>query len=573
MTIAARPPASLATDAHARAEAATRRRLVNAYLREARHDLVVAADGWASVPMPTSGRVLAVEVAHHSVVGLHDYGARMYWDSAGGPLVGFTELLDALLDEVATVAERAGAAPLPDASDRRRALAAQVDASLAATARYLADGGPDLMIGTGVDPTRRAEQSVLLGHPFHPTPKSTEGFGEDLHRYAPELGASFPLHWYAVRPDVLHERRVAQAPWVPDEVASAARRALGSSWAGHALLPVHPWQAQHLAGQPAVQDLVGRGGLVPLGALGPEVYATSSVRTVCDPAYRTAWKLPLHVRITNFVRNNPVSHLARAADASALVATLAPRWRLPGFHVLLETGYRTVDPVLVGEEVAADLAVLFRQHPFADGGASPRVLAGLLEERDGDVPELVREVRLATRAVDPGPAQVATWLRQYLRISLLPLLDVFTTEGVSFEAHVQNSLLNTVDGWPERFWVRDMEGASVSRARLREPEALPADSPLLYDDEEAWLRLRYHVVTNHLGHVVHVLGRHTSAGEAALWGVVRDVLARAGGEHASLLLDAPTLPAKANLVSRFAGRGERPWFVDIPNPLHEKETP
>jgi L-2,3-diaminopropanoate---citrate ligase len=29
------------------------------------------------------------------------------------------------------------------------------------------------------------------------------------------------------------------------------------------------------------------------------------------------------------------------------------------------------------------------------------------------------------------------------------------------------------------------------------------------------------------------------------------------------------LPAKANLISRFTGRGERPLYVDIPNPMYE----
>jgi siderophore synthetase component len=422
---------------------------------------------------------------------------------------------------------------------------------------------------------------VLLGHPFHPTPKSSEGFGDELHRYAPELGATFALHWYAVRPDVLHERRVAEADWVPAAVATAARTRLGGS-TDHVLLPAHPWQAAHLAARPEVRDLLGRGDLVDLGPVGPEVYATSSVRTVCDPGHTTAWKLPLQVRITNFVRNNPVPHLGRAVDASALVARLSPQWRHHGFHVLLETGYRTLDPGVVGEDLAADLAVLFREHPFVDGPARPRVLAGLLEEREGDVPGLVHDVRRATRSAEPAPTQVGTWLAQYLRISLLPLLEVFESDGVSLEAHVQNSLLHTVDGWPAGFWVRDMEGASVSRARLRQPGAVPEDSPLLYDDEEAWLRLRYHVVTNHLGHVVHVLGRHTTAGEQRLWEVARQVLARSGGELAARLLRDPTLPAKGNLVSRFAGRGERPWFVDVANPLHDprpdprhdqKETP
>jgi siderophore synthetase component len=117
-----------------------------------------------------------------------------------------------------------------------------------------------------------------------------------------------------------------------------------------------------------------------------------------------------------------------------------------------------------------------------------------------------------------------------------------------------------------------MEGASASRQRLARNgtlDALPADSPVLYDDAEAWLRLRYHAVTNQLGHVVSVLGRHTEAAEEPLWAAAR---AAAAGWHeaepyVTQLLSAPALPAKANLASRFAGGAERPLYVDVPNPL------
>jgi siderophore synthetase component len=288
------------------------------------------------------------------------------------------------------------------------------------------------------------------------------------------------------------------------------------------------------------------------------------VRTVCAPGFETSWKLALHVRITNFVRTNPVEHVRRATDASVLVAGLAGP-RPPGFGVLLETGYRMLDPRVVGQELAADVAVLFRRHPFAATGGAPRVLAGLLEEGPaGEPPALAGCVREAGDA--------SAWLRRFLAISLRPLLTLFARDGLSFEAHVQNTLLCTDGGWPARVWVRDMEGVSASRQRLARNgtlDALPADSPVLADDAEAWLRLRYHAVTNQLGHVVSVLGRYADTGEERLWAVVREAV---GGwpeaePYATRLLGAPALPAKANLMSRFAGRSERPLYVDVANPM------
>ncbi|MGH3751441.1 MAG: IucA/IucC family protein [Pseudonocardiaceae bacterium] len=538
------------------AERAARQRLLNAFLRETGGP--AACDGTLlQVRLPGSGCVVLAGVEHWSMLGHHTYRDEFRLQPDGGEAVaaGHSELVAVLLTELAAVA--APAADDPQARARRQAeLAARIDDSVLRTTRYLQRGRPP----QPADPrllTRHAEQSLRFGHPFHPTPKSAEGFtAEDLAAYAPELGVSFALHYFAIAPELLVEDRCSAALWVPPEVEEQAQRLLGADQGGYALLPVHPWQAGYLRQRNAVG---ASGGLVDLGPLGGPVYPTSSVRTVCDPTFAISWKLPLHVRITNFVRTNPGEHARRALDASRLIQALRPGWAYEGFDVLVETGYRTIDHTALAD----DITVLYRENPFATRPQAPQVVAGLLEEGpDGEQPELIRYVQQAT-------GDVAEWLRRYLGISLLPLLAVFSAHGISLEAHVQNSLLHLEGGWPARFWVRDMEGTSVSRTRGSR-DAIPADSPVLYDDAEAWLRLKYYAVTNHLGHLVHVLGRHTDAAESRLWRVVREVLRTAqSNRYANDLLESPVLPAKANLISCFTGRGEWPLYVDIPNPIPE----
>ncbi len=560
------------------AQRAAQQRLLNSFLRETGvHVASAEADAPLRVPLPESGALLLGSLRYWSVLGHHAYRDEFWVQPDGSDVttpVDHRELVALLLTELDSVAGRT----TDDRSDgrcgqRRQAeLAAQIDNSVARTAHYLECGRPPQSDVTHPwTLTRRAEQSLLFGHPFHPTPKSAEGFSaRDLAAYAPELGVSFTLPYFAVAPELLVEDRVSSAPWLPPEVQQQAQRLLGVDRAGYALLPVHPWQAGYLLRQEAVGALVADGGLVPLGPLGNEVYPTSSVRTVCDPGFATSWKLPLHVRITNFVRNNPLDHARRAADAGRLLKALRRKWTYDGFEVLLETGYRTIDDA----GLAADLAVLYRENPFATREHAPLVVAGLLEEKpDGIEPELLRYVRqAAARPEGRLPAEhVAAWLCRYLEISLLPLLAVFSEHGVSLEAHVQNSLLHLEDGWPARFFVRDMEGTSVSRQRWESGrrDTLSADSPALYDDAEAWLRLKYYVVTNHVGHLVHVLGRHAEVDERRLWHVVRELLRDAASDrYAADLLSSPVLPAKANLIGRFAGRGEQPLYVDIPNPMH-----
>ncbi|MGP4016170.1 IucA/IucC family protein [Saccharopolyspora sp. 5N708] len=536
------------------ARAAARQRLLNALVRETGAE---AVDDLVRIPLRAAAGALVAVLRYRSEFGHHTYRGDPLRELPGGDRVpiGHDEFVALVADELAAHSGETGS---------KAAFIDQVTNSTARSARYLArDPGPQPTDPPGS--TRFAEQSVLLGHPFHPTPKSAEGFSDrELDRYAPELGASFQLHYLAVAAELVVEERIADGPWIPPEVQEKARAALRAGQADHVLLPVHPWQAAHLGRHPEVRALIEAGELVPLGPLGEAVYATSSVRTVCDPGFPTVWKLPLHVRITNFIRNNPVEHLRRAVDAARLIGTAARGWRHDGFEVLLETGYRTVDPAVVGE-LTGDFAVLFRRFPFVGSALAPQVLAGLLEDRPGGVPVLVD---LVARAGGLSVDHVAAWLREYLRISLAPLLAAFTDDGISFEAHVQNCLLHTENGWPRRFFVRDMEGTSASRARVR-LDGLPPDSPALYDDAEAWMRLRYHFITNHLGHLVHVLGRHTPAGERRLWAVVRDFVRECPGRYAAELVRSPVLPAKANLLSRFAERGERPLYVDVRNPMCE----
>jgi L-2,3-diaminopropanoate---citrate ligase len=539
-----------ATEALRRARAAARERLLNATVRE----LGPAPAG----PGPwrlelLSGGALVADVDHWSPSGHHRWADEVLLETDGSRRpVGDDEFVDLLLSVIDSAVDETR-------PDRVAALAEQVRNSVARTARYLAaPERPEPEDAPGR--TRHAEQALVFGHPFHPVPKSVQGVAPaDADRFAPELGTSFRLHHLALHPDVAVEQRVAPGAWTPDDVAAHAPD-------GWPVVPVHPWQMTYLRERPAVAALLADGRLRDLGPLGRPVYPTSSVRTVCDPTSETAWKLPLHLRITNFVRTIPPEHARRAADASALVAALREQWDVPGFEVLLETGWRGIDPTVVGdpdgEGEAADLIAVYRENPFA-APAAPRVLAGLLEPGPrGEEPMLVRDLRAA--GADPED-----WLRAYLRISLAPLLEIFGTHGLGFEAHLQNSLLDTdAHGLPARFWVRDMEGAHVGRERA--PASLDARSPLLYDDEEAWQRLRYHAVVNQLASVVATLGASLPPGETAFWGVVAEVLADVrgpGAPWADDLLRSPTLPAKANLLSRFAERGEHPLYVDLPNPI------
>ncbi|MFD2171870.1 IucA/IucC family protein [Tumebacillus lipolyticus] len=539
--------------------------------------------------LPTTDARLFGALTYASLFGHHRYGKRFWLEQDGAMREADGGcLIERLLHEVGRHDED------ERSRDRRLlALQEQVGNSIDKTKRFLDHHLTHpfhLWELTGGERTASAESRLMFGHPFHPTPKSSEGFSaDDLVRYAPELGATFVLRYFAADPAIVQEAWVneAEGDLFPPALLAEASDRLPADRAHYKLLPCHPWQADHLLGWPDVQDLIQSGLLVYLGPLGAPVHPTSSVRTVWSAELPCYLKLPLNVRITNFIRVNPLDQLQRTLDAATYTESLRP---LPeqSFTILAELGYRTLAPVHLPEERAQKLvesfATIFRENPVTTAQSAqqtPVVVASLLETKPGDeTTPLFRFVELAARTGGKalGADFVQAWVRRYVQISLVPLLNLFFEHGYSAEAHVQNSMVTLDHGWPAHFYVRDLEGVSVSREQASATgkigTALRQDSPALYADQQAWHRFKYYILVNHLGHLLHTLAHDTEVSEAELWKVVAEAIrteetfrsdrAKRGIDD---LLTCEHLPAKANLISRFQERGETPLYVNIPNPL------
>ncbi|CAB3777341.1 IucA/IucC family protein [Pararobbsia alpina] len=521
----------------------------------------------ACVEFPHDGSCLCVALEHYSPMGFHRIGPH----AALGRRNGITCVLDGPEPLIERIAQALEARLAPADPDRTARFEALMHNSVGRVRHYHA-----ARCDKPGTPFVEAEQSLHFGHVFHVTSKASEGFDEnDLEAYAPELGASFQLHYFAVSNRRLDARTIDDAPLPIDtEAMHAACALLGES--EYRLLPCHPWQAAHLLRQPSVGALLAARDLISLGPLGELAWPTSSVRTVWLPRQRRFLKLSLDVRITNFVRNNPPEQVARALDASRYIAGLPLQARRSErFEVLLDFGCMALS---TGDAaLQASTAVIYREGMRDETGLDARVLASVLEDSVEGISPLRR---ILHDALGPTPSfeGLAIWWNDYLEVTLLPLLGLFACHGVSLEAHLQNAMVAFRNGWPIRGYVRDMEGASISRARATRVEALAPDSPAFYDDEQAWMRFRYYVLVNHIGHFIACVGRTGLCDEAALWRVTAATWARDTRPAVTdLLADLrrrSTLPAKANMLSCFGGLGETPAWIDIPNPLfHQERNP
>ena len=249
------------------AEHAVVERLVNCFLRESATEPVLVGST-VTIPFARTRRAVVGSLAYRSPIGHHRF--RPGFTLRTGEALGAGDLARLVTAEL--VADLA-----PGAHDAFSALTAE---SAAKTQHFL----ERLPVTGTVDPWHAAnpflaaEQGVRFGHPFHPAAKASVGFTEmDLDRYAPEVGASFQLNWFAVDPELIAEDRLDTVRSLdpPPAVCDAAAALLGaaptapgpgrSTWP---LLPCHPWQAWYLAGLPAAAELLTAGRLVALGPLG-----------------------------------------------------------------------------------------------------------------------------------------------------------------------------------------------------------------------------------------------------------------------------------------------------------------
>ncbi|MBC9718332.1 iron transporter [Streptomyces sp. TRM66268-LWL] len=500
--------------------------------------------------------------------------------------------------------------------------AADLSATGPATADLSAPGPASTDLPTP-DPTTpdlflTAEQSLVLGHPLHPTPKSREGLSEaEAVRYSPEAYGSFALHWMAVAPDAL----AADSAWtergrtvtaeqlaarLAGPAAEQAASALGAELPdGYALLPLHPWQASDLAHRPEVADLMDRGLIRDLGPLGDSWYPTSSVRTVYRPGAPAMLKLSLGLRITNSRRENLHKELHRGVEVHRLLRSgLSAEWQSahPGFDIVRDPAWLAV--VDADGAPVPGLDTVIRNNPFAPDD-DVTCIAGLVSPRpvraDGEaaaepgapmrsrLAELVGT--LAARTGRPRGAVAAEWFLRYLEQVVRPVLWLDGVAGIALEAHQQNTLVVLdPDGWPVGGRYRDNQGYYFRASRRSElDKRLPGiglHSDTFVADAVTDERFAYYLGINNVLGLIGAFGSQQLADERLLLAAFRRFLAEcaSGGDAPrsplpGQLLDTPVLRCKANLLTRLHGLDEligpvdtQSVYVTIPNPLHSSRT-
>lgn len=524
----------------------------------------------------TGGRLLAV-VAGPSHTGNFRYRSPFFHKAPGKPwmLLDWEAQAALLLRELAL---RHGEAPNAE-------LMEQVGDSVAMASLALQSPPAASVPADPLEAFIESEQSLVFGHPFHPAPKSRQGFSDaDLRRYSPELGARFALHWFAVRTEhVVQQSLLAQRC---DEIVAAGAPPVDS---GFVAVPVHPWEAGHLLQLPLVREAVADGRLRPLGAHGAPFHATSSVRTLYQPGNPFFYKFSLHVRLTNCVRKNAWYELEGATQVSRILRGLLPRLQreFPGLEVLEEPAFLSVDlrdrHEARNREVVEGFGMILRRsvEPLLRPGVTPLLAASLFgnhvygEQRMGEL-----LAGLAGRERSPRAAVIERWFSAYAEQLMLPVLHCYFAHGVVFEPHLQNVLLGLQQGRPHQLFLRDFEGVKLlpthfpAQALAQVSER--AREALWYDEDLGWKRVAYCLFVNNFAEAIAQLAADEPALQLRLWGVVRHHLQRyqaqwgspASARRINAVLAGEPFPGKTNLSNRFLQRADRgSAYVPVGNPI------
>lgn len=568
-----------APDAYAAADAASVEGLLRCWVRET--GLTEPRDGVLRVALPASGTGFDVGIRHWSATGHHRFG-RVRLAPGLAPLSAVC--LAALL------AREAGTDPAGDGD-----LIGRVADSARRTAHFITDRRERPAAPATTDPFLETEQSLILGHPLHPTPKGREGLSEaEAGAYSPELRGSFPLHWFAVDRSLI----ASDSAWTVRGRTVPAGQLL-ADLAGPGLdlpdgataLPLHPWQAAEVRHRPEVRELLATGRLRDLGPLGDPWYPTSSVRTLYRPGAPAMLKLSLALRITNSRRENLRKELRRGTEVHRLLRSgLAERWRAvhPGFDIVRDPAWLAVNAP--GGEPLQGLDVVLRHNPFGPGDQA-HCLAGLTSPRPWPglpAPALRSRLadlvgRLAGRTGRPPAAVAAEWFLRYLDTVVRPVLWLDGEAGVALEAHQQNTLvLLDADGWPSGGRYRDNQGyyfRESHRAALeRWLPGIGAQSDTFVPDAIADERFAYYLGVNNVLGLIGAFGSQELADERLLLAAFRRFLGQAAATGRSplpeQLLGSATLRCKANLLTRLHGMDElvgpvdtQSVYVTIRNPL------
>ncbi|GAB1261189.1 IucA/IucC family protein [Aurantivibrio plasticivorans] len=444
-----------------------------------------------------------------------------------------------------------------------------------------------------------SEQSLLLGHSVHPTPKIRQPLSqEEMATYCTENPNGFRLQWLAVNPEKIlyrcaDEMRLDQRI---ESLISSDPDINPDHWNlpdGFLLVPTHPWQLQQIRSSKALANAFNHGDIIELGVAGSHWYATSSIRSLYNPHNQYMLKFSLSIRLTNSIRHLQIKELERGCLISHLL-NAKPGQQLkqsqPQFSIIEEPAYLCLcdddgNPLV-------ETALVFRDNPFVATTSRDNrnhiqhhVLAALTQDNPSNnqssLSHLVKKLASQNKTSDINAA--SHWFNAFLHCVVTPLMTAQAQAGLLFGAHQQNIILTTTNYLPTHAYFRDCQGTGLSKLgeKLFATEILESSTTAenQLDREMGNKLFGYYLVINSVFSVISTIATDGLGDESEYLQFFRDSLEelrRQGFDDPSFieyLLTSPTLWQKGNFICSLSDINENTMsnplelYQAIENPL------
>ncbi|OCH20014.1 N(2)-citryl-N(6)-acetyl-N(6)-hydroxylysine synthase [Aliivibrio fischeri] len=548
-------------------------------------------EAYYRIPLGGSDEI-QIPLNYVSSVGLHEYCFPAVLYAEKSRTIGFEEVVEKILEQPALVGLIT--------KEQKEAFLERVNESYSNTYIGVRNNPYSTILFSEALNFQQAEQGLLIGHSFHPAPKSREQFSEeDARKYSPELGGEFALCWLAVDSSILIsgssgqynakerlEQLVSQ-----DHLLSLALS--GVIQEGEHLFPVHPWQWTTLQEHEDIQSYIQSGLIRELGEIGSTWYPTSSTRSLYSPTLPYMLKFSLSVKLTNSIRNLSLKEVIRGTRLNQLFHDTELNNELgqeQGFQVMQEPSYLGLTNKM-GEEIDESL-MAFRDNPLSSKPEEEAVVLATLTQQNpyGGESLLAKRIKHYANLSQLSLSQVAEqWFSAYCQYTVIPLFNLQANYGLVFLAHQQNIVMQMKSGFPIGMYYRDCQGTGYTDLAFeRFPEALKQtkqDIENYWNYDKVRRYFAYYLIINSTFNVIASISAYCGVSEQTLLQELRkqlEVLKAKGVKDPRCLdyvLESEALCCKGNFYCYLQNMNETSIpdpsviYFDLPNPLvHIKDA-
>jgi siderophore synthetase component len=315
-------------------------------------------------------------------------------------------------------------------------------------------------------------EGETTGHPWVTVSKGRIGLGySDYLAFTPENQTPTEVLWLGVSKDrasFVAEETLTNEGLVREAVGAsrydafcAALADRGGSTGTHYMMPVHPWQWDHMVVPHFAADIAS-GHIVLLGK-GDDLYLPQqSVRTLSNISHpeKSTLKLCMTILNTAVYRGIPGKRALTAAPLTTWLDQLLAKDRFLseecGLVLLGErAGMHYVHPQFSRIEGAPYqfnemLGCLWRDSLAAHlrPGETGMPLAALLHAGTDGKP-------VVQALAEKAGITLSEWMARFFDVVIPPVCHLLAKHGLAFSAHGQNATLILKDGYPERLALRD----------------------------------------------------------------------------------------------------------------------